>query len=647
MAYPLQAKLLRVLQEGVIERVGSNKRIAVDVRVLSSTNRDLGAAIRADRFREDLYYRLNVFHIDLPPLRERREDVRPLVQHFLGVFARDLGKGPLAVTPDAAKLLEAYDWPGNVRELQNLMERAAVLCDGPEVDARFFRMLLPAAEPSAAEPAAESLLLEPAVEELERQLILRALVAADDNKAQAARLLGSERADALVQAQTVRPLSASPCRAPCRVLRGPGGRDRRTPDARHRGCGTGLAPCRTMIRASSCLLVVLSGLIATAATVRADVTGSYAGQLRIVGRAQPVEVAAALTQTGSTLEGTVVLGLAAPGVDGTYAVQGRVVGARFKLVGTNAGGTRLVWRGTVAGGGVGGRARVRGAQAHARGRLTVTLRATSGDGSNCDAVFTQNQAQFTSGVMDQVLVPICSGCHVAGGLAGATRLRVMRGDPLGTARAVALLVDQANPAASLILQKPLAAVPHGGGQQISAESPEAQALRQWADLVAQAGCNSGGGGAAAGAYAENCAGCHGTDGTGLSARQDIRCAVRSLVTDAVRRGRGNGAMPRFSGSTLPDARLDEIVRQLRDLCSGRTKDIYASNCASCHGPTAGGGRNIDGVFGPNIRCGGEDLGEALADGADRMPPFPELVGKAGSLSAYLGGLCSLGGGGGD
>jgi two-component system response regulator AtoC len=196
MAYPLQAKLLRVLQEGVIERIGSNKRIVVDVRVLSSTHRDLATAIRDGRFREDLFYRLNVFHIELPPLRGRRDDVVALATHFLDHFTRELGRPPLRLTPAATRVLEHHEWPGNVRELQNLMERAAVLCDGPEVDATFFRLLLLEAAPEAPveESTSEGLFLGPAVEALERKIILRALSAADDNKAQAARLLGvSER----------------------------------------------------------------------------------------------------------------------------------------------------------------------------------------------------------------------------------------------------------------------------------------------------------------------------------------------------------------------------------------------------------------------------------------------------------------------
>ncbi|MFN8626935.1 MAG: sigma-54 dependent transcriptional regulator [Candidatus Binatia bacterium] len=200
MAYPLQAKLLRVLQEGIIERIGSNKPIQVDVRVVSSTNRDLSAAIRDGTFREDLYYRLNVFHIDLPPLRARQDDIPRLAQFFLAAFGREMGKGALRLAADAPAALVRYPWPGNVRELRNLMERAAVLCAGTQVDVDMLRMLSPASaaapatEGVAAVPAADNLQLESAVEEVERKLILRALGAANDNKADAARLLGvSER----------------------------------------------------------------------------------------------------------------------------------------------------------------------------------------------------------------------------------------------------------------------------------------------------------------------------------------------------------------------------------------------------------------------------------------------------------------------
>jgi two-component system response regulator AtoC len=182
----LQAKLLRALQEGVIEPVGSNRRVRVDVRVVSSTNRALEAAIRDGSFREDLFYRLNVFRIHLPPLRERSEDVPALAAAFLVEFGSELGKGSLSLSEHAATALQRYGWPGNVRELRNLMERAAVLASGSEVDAGLVEGLLPAV---AAEET-ESLGLAAAVADVERKTILRALATAQDNKLEAAALLG-------------------------------------------------------------------------------------------------------------------------------------------------------------------------------------------------------------------------------------------------------------------------------------------------------------------------------------------------------------------------------------------------------------------------------------------------------------------------
>jgi two-component system response regulator AtoC len=145
----LQAKLLRVLQEGVIEPLGSNRRIRVDVRIVASTNRDLEAAIRDGRFRDDLYYRLNVFRVHLPPLRDRQEDVPALAQFLLDRFARELGRPPLRLEPAAAALLQRYAWPGNVRELGNVMERATVLCREGSVGAGLVRSLLPASDKPA------------------------------------------------------------------------------------------------------------------------------------------------------------------------------------------------------------------------------------------------------------------------------------------------------------------------------------------------------------------------------------------------------------------------------------------------------------------------------------------------------------------
>jgi two-component system response regulator AtoC len=186
MEVRLQAKLLRVIQEGVIEPVGSNRRIPVDVRIVSSTNRDLATQIREGRFREDLFYRLNVFQIELPPLRDRRVDIPALASAFLAEFGRELGKGALALAEGAARPLQAYSWRGNVRELRNIMERAAVLAEGPAIGEALIQSLLPA----AAESSQGSLDLAAAVNAAERRTILRALAAADDNKAAAAALLG-------------------------------------------------------------------------------------------------------------------------------------------------------------------------------------------------------------------------------------------------------------------------------------------------------------------------------------------------------------------------------------------------------------------------------------------------------------------------
>jgi len=199
MAYPLQAKLLRVLQDSVVERVGSNKRMRIDVRIVSSTNRNLEAAVEAGSFRRDLFYRLNVFRIDVPPLRARPEDVEPLAALFLERAAQRFGRDVARLGRDAATALESYPWPGNVRELQNVMERATVLTPPAGViDARLLEQLLPSVAPAsqgpADPPAAGDLHLGSIVDAVERRTILRALHGCDDNKAEAARLLGvSER----------------------------------------------------------------------------------------------------------------------------------------------------------------------------------------------------------------------------------------------------------------------------------------------------------------------------------------------------------------------------------------------------------------------------------------------------------------------
>jgi two-component system, NtrC family, response regulator AtoC len=186
---PLQPKLLRVLQDGVVERVGSNRRREVSVRLISATNRDLEESIRAGRFRRDLYYRIRVVEIAMPPLRERREDIPYLVAHFLRRFAR-AGHDAPGITEGALRLLESYPWPGNVRELENVIERAVVLCRGGTIGAG----LLDLRQPGTAQTEPGTVRLDEAMDRLEREMILRALDETRQVKARAARLLGvSER----------------------------------------------------------------------------------------------------------------------------------------------------------------------------------------------------------------------------------------------------------------------------------------------------------------------------------------------------------------------------------------------------------------------------------------------------------------------
>ena len=130
MAPAAQAKFLRVLQEREFQRLGGTRVLRTDARVVAATNRDLQQAMQQGQFREDLYYRLNVFAIRLPPLRDRRDDVLPLSEAFLAEYGRSLGRPPAGISRDARKRLMEYHWPGNVRELRNILERAAILCDG-------------------------------------------------------------------------------------------------------------------------------------------------------------------------------------------------------------------------------------------------------------------------------------------------------------------------------------------------------------------------------------------------------------------------------------------------------------------------------------------------------------------------------------
>ncbi len=152
----LQAKLLRVLQEREVERLGGQRTIQLDVRVLATSNRDLRRAVAEGRFREDLYYRLNVFPLHVPPLRERREDILPLARALLARHARAAGMPVPALADDAAAALAGHDWPGNVRELENVVQRALVLCEGGEVRAADLRFEQATASPPTPPAAADA-----------------------------------------------------------------------------------------------------------------------------------------------------------------------------------------------------------------------------------------------------------------------------------------------------------------------------------------------------------------------------------------------------------------------------------------------------------------------------------------------------------
>ena len=205
MSLPLQAKLLRVLMNGELVRVGSTVARHVDVRIIAATNRDLERRVREGVFREDLYYRLAVVPIAVPPLRSRRSDIAHLVDHFLALVARDLKVAPRAVSPAAMAKLLAYDFPGNIRELRNLIERAAILAAGPRIEAEDVPLAAASASPGAG-PGRDGSGVEqlvaglpdpldlPAVmDALEDALVQRALAAASGVQAEAARRLGVSR----------------------------------------------------------------------------------------------------------------------------------------------------------------------------------------------------------------------------------------------------------------------------------------------------------------------------------------------------------------------------------------------------------------------------------------------------------------------
>ncbi len=189
----LQAKLLRVLQEREIERVGGTRSIKVDVRIIAATNVDLKKAVGSQIFREDLYYRLHVVPVSVPPLRERREDIPLLVDHFVRRYSHEFKKQVTGVSPDALAALLDYPWPGNVRELQNVIERSVVLVEGPLIQLKDLPLDLMLPDQTARAREVEALPLREACRQFERRVVLRVLERARWNQSEAARLLGLHR----------------------------------------------------------------------------------------------------------------------------------------------------------------------------------------------------------------------------------------------------------------------------------------------------------------------------------------------------------------------------------------------------------------------------------------------------------------------
>jgi DNA-binding NtrC family response regulator len=194
MAGSTQVKLLRVLEERSFRRLGGHEEIQVDVRVLAATNRHPEASLKEGKLREDLYYRLNVFTLELPPLRERKDDIPLLVEHFTGEFAKANGKSVTGVSANALQALAAYHWPGNVRELRNVIERAVILCSRPLIGPEE----LPSSVTRPAQPTSRStsrfgevtIPVGTTVEQAERDLIMKTLDATGQNKTRAAEILG-------------------------------------------------------------------------------------------------------------------------------------------------------------------------------------------------------------------------------------------------------------------------------------------------------------------------------------------------------------------------------------------------------------------------------------------------------------------------
>ncbi len=190
MSQSMQAKLLRVLQDGIFYRLGGNVPISVDIRVIAATNRDISMEVRNGRFREDLYYRLNVVELHMPSLRERKSDIPILARHFVEIFQKEKGCDALEISEDALEKMARYDWPGNVRELENALERAVVMGRGKKIQAEDLPILH---TDSSLEAIPVGMTLQEAVNEFKKKFIEANLKNTDGNQSQAAKIMGIQR----------------------------------------------------------------------------------------------------------------------------------------------------------------------------------------------------------------------------------------------------------------------------------------------------------------------------------------------------------------------------------------------------------------------------------------------------------------------
>jgi hypothetical protein len=229
-------------------------------------------------------------------------------------------------------------------------------------------------------------------------------------------------------------------------------------------------------------------IVVTAGLARADVSGSRDGQLTVKKTGQSIAAAGVLSQSGTSVTGTIAIAGDPAAGGGAYLVNGRATPKVVKVTGVASTGASVTWRAKIVGDTLQGKARLKGAGVKVAGTLTLALNPPVADGTACDGVFTANQAFFSDQVLGTALVA-CTACHVPGGQAADTRFHVTANDALATARAVAPFVDSANPDGSRILEKPLAVLPHGGGQQITPGSPQDMTLRQWVGMIAAAGCS--------------------------------------------------------------------------------------------------------------------------------------------------------------